>query len=149
MTEWYCKDFYSMTSDELYGVLRLRSEIFVVEQDCVYQDLDMKDQKCIHIFGVDKGEVVASLRIIPAGISYELPAIGRLAVKESHRHNGYARKMMLEAIEYIKNEMKGEKIRISGQAYLKEFYLSLGFEIVTEKYLEDGIEHYGFELKIN
>lgn len=146
MTEWFRKEFSELTIDELYEILRLRSEIFVVEQDCVYQDLDSKDKKCIHIFGMDNGEAVAALRVIPAGISYEIPSIGRVVVKESHRRYGFARKMMLEAIGIIKNEFKAERIRISGQAYLKDFYQSLGFQIVTDIYLEDGIEHYGFEL---
>lgn len=149
MVEWYKKRFSELTTDELYELLRLRSEIFVVEQDCVYQDLDLKDKRCIHLFGMENGEAVAGLRIIPAGISYDYPSIGRLVVKETHRHNGYARKMMLEAIGIIKEELSGEKIRISGQAYLKNFYEGLGFVPVTDIYLEDGIEHYGFELDIS
>ncbi len=76
MTEWFRKEFSELTIDELYEILRLRSEIFVVEQDCVYQDLDLKDKICIHIFGMDNSEVIAALRVIPAGISYEIPSIG-------------------------------------------------------------------------
>lgn len=146
MVEWFRKEFQELSIDELYGIIRLRNEIFVVEQDCVYQDLDLKDKKCIHLFAMENGEAVACLRIIPAGISYPIPSIGRLVVKQSYRRSGYARKMMLEAINIIRNEFRAEKIRISGQAYLKEFYQSLGFKTVTEVYLEDGIEHYGFEL---
>ena len=148
MAEWYRKNYKDLTVDELYDLLRLRSEIFVVEQDCVYQDLDLKDKKSILLFAVEDGQTVATLRVIPAGISYDVPSIGRLVVKEAYRHNGYARKMMLDAIAIIRDEFKADKIRISGQAYLKEFYQSLGFEIVTNVYLEDGIDHYGFELTL-
>ena len=148
MVKWYRKHFNELTTEELYEILRLRSEIFVVEQDCVYQDIDLKDKKCIHIFAMEDGVAAATLRVIPAGVSYDVPSIGRVVVKESYRRNGYARKMMLEAIDIIKNEFGGEKIRISGQAYLKDFYMSLGFGIVTDVYLEDGIKHYGFELDL-
>lgn len=148
MIEWHRKNFNELTIDELYEILRLRSEIFVVEQDCVYQDLDLKDKKSIILFGLEDGEVVATSRVIPAGISYECPSIGRLVVKEKSRHRGYARKMMLEAISIIKNEFGAHNIKISGQAYLKEFYTSLGFKIITDVYLEDGIEHFGFELDL-
>lgn len=146
MIQWFRRNFQELTIEELYEILRLRSEIFVVEQDCVYQDLDRKDKKSILIYGVEDGEIVATLRVIPAGVSYDVPSIGRLVVKESHRRRGYARTMMLQAIDIIRNEFQGERIRISGQAYVKNFYESLGFQIVTEIYLEDGIEHYGFEL---
>lgn len=146
MIQWFRRNFQELTVEELYEILRLRSEIFVVEQDCVYQDLDRKDKKSILIYGVEDGEIVATLRVIPAGVSYDVPSIGRLVVKESHRRRGYARTMMLQAIDIIRNEFQGERIRISGQAYVKNFYESLGFRIVTEIYLEDGIEHYGFEL---
>lgn len=146
MIQWFRRNFQELTVEELYEILRLRSEIFVVEQDCVYQDLDRKDKKSILIYGVEDGEIVATLRVIPAGVSYDVPSIGRLVVKESHRRRGYARTMMLQAIDIIRNEFQGERIRISGQAYVKNFYESLGFQIVTEIYLEDGIEHYGFEL---
>lgn len=148
MIQWFRKEFNELTVDELYELLRLRSEIFVVEQDCVYQDIDRKDKKSIHIFGMENGQVIAGLRVIPAGISYDVPSIGRLVVKQEYRHSGLAKKMILEAIDIIKNEFGGEKIRISGQAYVKELYISLGFVIVTDVYLEDGIEHYGFELEL-
>ena len=141
--EWITKKYEELTVDELYEILRLRAEIFVVEQDCVYQDLDGKDKKSVHLFlKDDKGEIIACLRMIPAGISYEEPSIGRFVVKESERLKGYGRKSMELAIEYIRNEFHSTKIRLSGQAYLKEFYESLGFKVVKGTYLEDGIPHY-------
>lgn len=146
--KWYKKNYNELTIDELYEILRLRSEIFVVEQDCVYQDMDQKDKKCIHIFAMENDQAVAALRVIPRGVSYDMPAIGRLVVKDSHRRRGYARKMMLQAIDIIKNEYHENKIHLSGQAYLKDFYNGLGFETVTEQYLEDEIPHYGFEMTI-
>ena len=146
MIEWNKKYYSELTTDELYEILRLRNEIFVVEQNCVYQDLDLKDKECIHIFAKENDEVIATARIIPAGLSYDYPSIGRLAVKENYRKHGYARKIMLDAIKIINDEFKSDKIRISGQAYLIDFYKGLGFKIVTDMYLEDGIEHYGLEL---
>ena len=141
--EWLTKKYEELTVDELYEILRLRAEIFVVEQDCVYQDLDGKDKKSVHLFLNDEnGEIIACLRMIPAGISYEEPSIGRFVVKESERFKGIGRKAMEIAIEYIKNEFHSTAIRISGQAFLRGFYESLGFAVVKEPYLEDDIPHY-------
>ncbi|MCR4694597.1 MAG: GNAT family N-acetyltransferase [Pseudobutyrivibrio sp.] len=139
---WKLKAFEDLTVGELYEILRLRAEIFVVEQDCVYQDLDGKDRQSMHLFLQDGEEVIACLRIIPAGISYKEPSIGRFVVKESERKSGLGREAMNQAIEYISSEYKEDHIRISGQAYLREFYESLGFKVVKDPYLEDGIPHF-------
>ena len=133
-----------MTRDELYEIIKLRIEVFVVEQDCPYQDLDDKDKNAYHLFVEDNGLVVAVLRILPEGVSFEDMAIGRLIVKKSYRGRGISKKMMNKAINFIINDLNKSKIRLSGQAYLIDFYESLGFKRVSDVYLEDGIDHYEF-----
>ena len=138
------KKFDELTHDELYGILKLRVEIFVVEQDCPYQDLDDNDQVATHLFIEDSNQVVACLRILPENVSFRDMAIGRLVVKKSYRGNGLAKLIMKKAIDYIINDLGKNRIRLSGQAYLTDFYIGLGFEKVSDCYLEDGIKHFEF-----
>ena len=142
------KEFTELTTEELYEILKLRAEVFVVEQNCPYQDLDDKDQSSYHLFLEDNGQIIAVLRILPENIAYKEMAIGRLIVKKSYRGKGISRKMMVRAMEFITEDLGKEKIRLSGQAYLSDFYQSLGFEKVSEMYLEDGIEHFEFLYEI-
>ena len=142
------KEFKELTTEELYEILKLRAEVFVVEQNCPYQDLDDKDQSSYHLFLEDNGQIIAVLRILPENIAYKEMAIGRLIVKKSYRGKGISRKMMLRAMEFITEDLGKEKIRLSGQAYLTDFYQSLGFEKVSEMYFEDGIEHFEFLYEI-
>lgn len=142
------KEFTELTTAELYEILKLRAEVFVVEQNCPYQDLDDKDQSSYHLFLEDNGQIIAVLRILSENIAYKEMAIGRLIVKKSYRGKGISRKMMARAIEFITEDLGKEKIRLSGQAYLSDFYQSLGFEKVSEMYLEDGIEHFEFLYEI-
>ena len=141
---WKFRKFDELTLDELYGILQLRAEVFVVEQDCPYQDLDGKDQSAYHLFAEDNGEVIAVLRILPENVSFDDMAIGRVIVKKSNRGKGLSREMMGKAMDFIFNDLGKNRIRLSGQAYLCEFYESLGFKKVSECYLEDGIEHFEF-----
>ena len=142
------KEFKELTTEELYEILKLRAEVFVVEQNCPYQDLDDKDQSSYHLFLEDNGQIIAVLRILPENIAYKEMAIGRLIVKKSYRGTGISRKMMVRAMEFITEDLGKEKIRLSGQAYLTDFYQSLGFEKVSEMYFEDGIEHFEFLYEI-
>ena len=142
------KEFKELTTEELYEILKLRAEVFVVEQNCPYQDLDDKDQSSYHLFLEDNGQIIAVLRILPENIAYKEMAIGRLIVKKSYRGKGISRKMMVRAMEFITEDLGKEKIRLSGQAYLTDFYQSLGFEKVSEMYFEDGIEHFEFLYEI-
>lgn len=142
--EWKLKSFNELTVDELYGILKLRSEVFVVEQNYVYQDLDEKDKFSHHLFLKDNHEIIAVLRIIPEGISYEEMSIGRVVVKKTHRGKGISKTMMNKAIKFITEDLKKDKIRLSGQVYLSDFYMELGFEKVSDMYLEDGIDHFEF-----
>ncbi len=138
------KKFDELTNDELYDILKLRSEVFVVEQDCVYNDLDDRDKVAYHLFLKDLDEIVAVSRILPENTRFEEFSIGRLIVKKSHRGRGLSRLMMKKAIDFIINDLNQNKIRLSGQAYLTDYYISLGFKKVSDFYLEDGIDHFEF-----
>ena len=142
--EWVLKKFHQLSLDELYGILQLRLEVFVVEQDCPYQDLDGKDLEAYHLFLKDNDEIVAVLRILPENVAYDETAIGRVVVKESYRGQKIAKTMMRKAIGFITNDLGKKKIKLSGQAYLTDFYIDLGFKKVSDEYLEDGIKHYEF-----
>lgn len=142
--EWILKKFNQLSLDELYGIIQLRLEVFVVEQNCVYQDLDNKDQVAYHLFLRDDDEIVAVLRILPENVSYDEMAIGRVIVKKSHRGQQIAKTMMKKAMDFILHDLGKTKIRLSGQAYLTDFYNGLGFKKVSNEYLEDGIKHYEF-----
>ena len=135
------KTFYELNTQELYQILRLRSEVFVVEQDCVYQDLDNKDQISFHVFQNEKDEIVAYTRIFKSGDYYKNPSIGRVVVSKKNRGKELGKKIMIYSIEYINKNLKGEKIELSAQKYLEKFYKDLGFYRTGEDYLEDGIPH--------
>lgn len=138
---WKIKRFEEMTTTELYEILRVRSEVFVVEQTCIYQDLDLKDKKAYHLFCENNGEIAAYLRILDKGVSYPEISIGRVLTRETNRRIGLAREMMQKAISFVEEELSEMQIRISAQLYLKQFYESLVFLITSEVYLEDDIEH--------
>ena len=147
--EFTFKHFTELTVDELYDILKLRSEIFVVEQDCVYNDLDGHDKNATHQFLKKNGEIVAYSRLLKPGSRFADYSIGRVVVKESARGTGLGIRMMEEAKQYILNVWKGERIKISAQKYLQKFYEDLGFFVVTDEYLEDGIPHFGMLLEFN
>ena len=144
--KWKFKKFDELTTNELYEILKLRAEVFVVEQDCPYQDLDDKDKCAYHLFIEDEdgSTVIAVLRILPENIAYEDMAIGRLIVKKSHRGQGLSKVMMQKAINFIIDDLGKKRIKLSGQAYLREFYEYLSFKRVSDIYLEDRIDHYEF-----
>lgn len=135
------KKFNELTIQELYSLLKLRSEIFVVEQDCVYQDLDGKDTKSLHVIGLKNNEVVAYTRIFKPGDYFDIASIGRVAVHKDHRKYGHGKDIMHASINAVNDKFKEQKIKISAQTYLNKFYTELGFEAIGEGYLEDGIPH--------
>ncbi len=135
------KTFYELNIQELYQILRLRSEVFVVEQDCVYLDLDNKDQISVHVFQNEKDEIVAYTRIFKSGDYYKNPSIGRVVVSKRKRGKELGKQIMIYSIDYIKKNLKGDKIELSAQKYLDKFYKDLGFYKTGEEYLEDGIPH--------
>ena len=142
------KTFSELSTQELYKILRLRSEVFVVEQDCVYQDMDNKDQKAIHLLYKQEEEIIGYTRIFKSGDYYENPSIGRVVVVNNKRGNELGKKIMLESINFIKENFVGKKIELSAQKYLDKFYRDLGFEVEGEEYLEDGIPHQRMFIKI-
>jgi ElaA protein len=139
--KWIAKSFEGLTTLELYQILRLRAEIFVVEQDCVYQDVDNKDQNSFHVCGYDHDKLVGYARVVIPGISYSEISIGRVVVAESHRGNKLGDDLMNEAISFIDSKLGPQPIRISAQSHLKKFYSNLGFVFTGKEYMEDGIPH--------
>ena len=135
------KKFNELSIQELYSLLKLRSEIFVVEQDCVYQDLDGKDAKALHVIGINNNEVVAYTRIFKPGDYFDIASIGRVAVHKDYRKYGYGKDIMQASINAIDEKFKEQQIKISAQTYLDKFYTELGFKAIGEGYLEDGILH--------
>lgn len=138
---WKIKTFSELTAKELYAILRARAEVFVVEQHCAYQDLDLKDENAYHLFGEDNGEIVCYARILQKGAPYPEMAIGRVLTIEKYRKKGLSRKLLQKAIAFITKDMAANEIRISAQAYLQKFYESFGFKATSGVYLEDGIKH--------
>tara|TARA_R110002050_G_scaffold78588_2_gene167882 strand:+ start:49 stop:489 length:441 start_codon:yes stop_codon:yes gene_type:complete len=139
--EFQIKLFSELNTTELYQILQLRSEVFVVEQDCVYQDIDFKDQKALHVFGFKNDKVVAYTRIFKPGDYFKNASIGRVVVAEKERKFGYGHLIIKASISAIKNNFKVDEITISAQKYLKKFYETHQFKQVGEEYLEDGIPH--------
>ena len=135
------KSFNELSVEELYNILKLRSEIFVVEQNCVYQDMDDKDQKALHVLGKKNNKIIAYTRIFKSGDYFDIPSIGRVIVSKSERQYGYGYDIMNASINAIKQNFKESKIKLSAQCYLKKFYNNLGFIEVGEEYLEDDIPH--------
>lgn len=144
------KPFAELSIEELYEILHLRAEIFVVEQNCVYNDLDGLDKSAVHQFIKKDGEIVAYSRLLKPGTRFSEYSIGRVVVKQSERGIGLGIEMINAAKTFIINEWKATKIKISAQKYLRKFYEDLDFEVVTDEYLEDGIPHFGmiFQPKI-
>ena len=138
---WKLKKFDELTVTELYAIMQLRNEVFVIEQNCVYQDADDKDQLCQHFCGWDADKLVAYTRIIPPGISYAQASIGRVVTSPAYRAGGAGRQLMKESISLTFSQFNCTQIKIGAQVYLTKFYQSLGFVPSSIEYLEDGIAH--------
>lgn len=145
MVRFRCVPFYDLSTDELYEMLRLRAEVFVVEQDCVYQDLDNKDQRSYHLLCFDgENDLIGYTRLAPKGISYpEYASIGRVVTSDKVRRKGIGKEIMKKSILEIERLFGQKEIKISAQCYLDKFYREIGFNPVGEEYLEDGIPHIG------
>ena len=138
---WQLKPFNQLNATELYQLLRLRSEVFVVEQNCVFLDMDNRDQECWHLLGWKSHLLAASARLVPPGIAYDEMSIGRVVSSPRARGEGIGRHLMVESIQQCFKLFGHNPIRIGAQLYLEKFYTSLGFITDGEIYLEDGIEH--------
>lgn len=141
MINWTIKKFDELTPHELYAILRLRSEVFVVEQNCVFLDMDNKDQLCYHLLAWDNDLLAGYTRLVPPGIAFEFPSIGRVVTSPLARNTGIGKKIMGKSIEELLNIYGQTPIRIGAQLYLKKFYESFGFIQTGDIYDEDGIDH--------
>jgi len=141
MIEWRNRKFEELTPQELYAILQLRSEVFVVEQHCIFLDADGKDEGCHHFMGWQGSLLAAYTRLSPPGYMYEEASIGRVVTSPRARGRGIGRQLMEASIAAVNNLFGEQPIKIGAQLYLEKFYGSLGFEQVSEVYLEDGIEH--------
>jgi ElaA protein len=139
--ELFIKNFKELTLDELYDILQLRVNIFVVEQECPYPECDGYDKIATHLFFTDNSKIIAYTRILPPSSRYKEPSIGRVIVDSEQRGTGLGYKIMNESIGYIKKEYQSNNIKIQAQVYLEKFYCSLGFKKISEEYLEDDIPH--------
>ena len=146
-SDWKIRRFQALSVEELYQILKLRSEVFIVEQNCVYLDIDDKDQKALHLFREIDGQLIAYARLFNANDYFENASIGRVVTHGDFRGKKYGHALMKQAIQAIENHFGESKITISAQLYLKKFYESHGFIQSGEMYLEDGIPH--IEMKKN
>src|SRR5215467_6938900 len=141
MISWLFKKFETLTPLELYQILQLRNEVFVVEQNCVFQDADNKDLRCHHIMGFENNQLLGYARIVPAGISYVETSIGRVVTSLSQRNRGLGKILMQKTIDALYNLYEQVPIKIGAQYYLKEFYESFAFKQTSDIYIEDDIQH--------
>jgi ElaA protein len=139
--QFILKGFHELEVTELYAILQLREAIFVVEQNCVYHDVDGLDAHCYHLFTTNKGSIIAYARLVPKDLKFDAPSIGRVICDKAYRGKGLGQALMLKAIEASTNIFNCSEIKISAQTYLLQFYKSLGFRPISEAYDEDGIEH--------
>ena len=141
MFEHLVKSFSTLTPNELYALLRLRSEVFVVEQNCVFLDADNKDIYCHHLMLFDNKQLIAYARLVPPGISYQEMSVGRVVTAKDARSKGAGKQLMQLAVEYCRKIFGDGPIRIGAQYYLEKFYTEIGFTATGDVYDEDGIEH--------
>lgn len=139
---WTTKAFKDLSVDEYFEILHLRIAIFVVEQNCPYQEVDEKDRQSYHLYGrAENGEVIAVTRILPPNISYDEVSIGRVALKKEYRGKGIADELMNETLLFIDQKYGNQQVRISAQVYLLNYYTKHGFQTTGKEYLEDNIPH--------
>lgn len=141
------KNFNELTVKELYEILKLRSEVFVVEQKCIYNDIDGKDITSIHLMIKENGEIKAYLRVLQPGVSYDDASLGRVLVSKDARGKGYAKIIVQKGIDYVLNNLNNTNITIGAQEYLKDFYSKFGFKAISDVYDDDGIPHLDMTFK--
>ncbi|GGH26325.1 acetyltransferase [Sphingobacterium alkalisoli] len=146
---WKIKTFENLSPYELYQILKLRINVFMLEQECLYPECDDKDLKAEHLFGLHENHIIAYARLLPPGISYKESSIGRVVTASDYRKFGIGRQLMERGIEQILSEFPNNGLRISAQAHLQSFYQNLGFQKETEPYLEDNIPHIEMALHVN
>ncbi|WP_430788744.1 GNAT family N-acetyltransferase [Virgibacillus flavescens] len=138
---WNMKNFQDLTNEELYGIMKARVDVFVIEQECPYEELDNYDQEASHFFLTIEDKIAAYVRILPSHKKYEEVSIGRVLVVKTFRGNGYAKLIMEKAMDHVENQWQENTIKIQAQKYLHTFYSSLGFIQISDVYLDDNIPH--------
>ena len=141
------QSFESLTNDQLYDILNLRQKVFIIEQDCLYEDLDYSDQDANHLLLYKDNRLIGYSRVFPPGIKYDGASIGRIVTDLDYRGKGYGKSITHESIQFLKNNFPESDITISAQYRLVDFYENLGFETEGNVYLEDDIEHIKMTLK--
>ena len=141
MLHWICKHFNQLSPAQLYEAMKLRSKVFVVEQDCVYLDADGKDEHCYHLLGYMQNELICYARLVPANIAFTHISIGRVVTSPAHRGIGAGRQLLIKAIKECYTLFGDQPIKIGAQLYLEKFYRSFGFKQSGDGYDEDGILH--------
>lgn len=138
---WYIKKFSELSTNELYKILQERVNIFVVEQNCPYPEIDGKDLESYHLFVEKDDRVIAYTRLLPAGLAYQQASIGRVLVIESFRNTGLGKDIMEKSIEFLTDQLQEKEIKIQAQEYALKFYESFDFKAVSDVYPEDDIPH--------
>ena len=139
--QWHLKSFEQLTGNEMYRILEQRVAVFMLEQNCLYPEIDGKDNQCYHLFAEKNGQIAAYCRLIPPGVTYTQASIGRVLVNDAFRGQGLAQQMMTQAIAFLTEELRHSQIKIQAQHYLEKFYGSFGFTPISDVYPEDGIPH--------
>jgi ElaA protein len=139
--QWQCKTFDALNAAELYALLQLRTEVFVVEQTCIFQDMDGADDQALHLMGTRDGQLVAYARLFPAGVKFDEASIGRVITRHSARGSGLGHALIRQAMAALVAQWGEQPIRIGAQARLKAYYARHGFVDVGKPYIEDGIDH--------
>ena len=138
---WHLHPFPSLSTMQLYAILAARSAVFVVEQRCSYQDMDSADEHCSHLIAWDRDHIAAYLRIVPPGVKFDEPSIGRVLTSRTHRGGGLGKELMRRGLNHFDQLYPASAARIGAQAHLQKFYGEFGFRTVSDIYLEDAIEH--------
>ncbi len=136
----HVKEFNSLTASDIYKILKLRQDIFIIEQDCIYEDIDNLDQSSEHLMLFDGETLVAYSRIVPPGKKFEDYSIGRIIVEKGYRGKNFGREIVKKSLSILK-ERNADIVRIEAQEYLLDFYTSLGFRAISDSYPVDGIPH--------
>lgn len=135
------KSFEELSTQELFELYHLRTQVFVVEQNCAYQEVDKHDLNAVHVLGKVRGELVACARILPGETAYPQASIGRVAVKQVQRGHGLARALFTDCLAHAREIFPGQELKVQAQCYLEKFYQSFGFRTVSEAYPDAGIMH--------
>lgn len=145
---WHIKSFEDLTNLEWHEIMKERMAVFVVEQGCAYMDIDGHDPNSYHLFFKEDNEIAAYARLMPSGTIYREASIGRIIVKKEHRGKGYAREIMERGMKFLIEEMKESEIKLQAEYYIKDLYASYGFQIISDIFLDEGIEHVNMLYKV-